>query len=277
MSEMVLPRALAGKEVGPAYVHVYENELHDTVKCRVTSTHHAISFLFDGEKTVCFADETKQLAGQEAILFPAGNCLMTERRPQRGAYRSVVLFFDDTLLAGFLAKHASVSGSERASGFIFGQDPFILHFAASLRLLHNQPSEEALLFLKVEEILTYLTLRFSGSFPAFLHGIARRSAEGTFRRIVESNSFNRLSLDELAFLCHMSVSTFKRRFESVYGMGPSRWFHAQRMKQAAILLRHGSARPSDIHLELGYENLSSFIQAFKKEFGVTPRAYQGQD
>lgn len=274
---MVLPRELIGKEAGPACVFSYENKLTDTVKSRVTSTHHAISFLQEGYKTAHFADQTLHLSGGESLLFPAGNCLMTERRPEGGFYRSVILFFDDQLLASFLAKHPSPASGTGPSGFVFRQDPFVAHFAGALKYVPDQPGDSALLLLKVEEILTYFTLRYGSAFLSVLHSISRRSAESAFRQVIESNSYGRLSLGELAFLCHMSVSTFKRRFESVYGMGPSRWFHVRRMQQAAMLLRHGSVRASDIHVELGYENLSSFIQAFKKEFGMTPGAYQGQN
>lgn len=72
----------------------------------------------------------------------------------------------------------------------------------------------------------------------------------------------------------MSLSTFKRRFAGLYGTSPSRWLLARRMEQAAVLLRQADRNVSELSDELGYENLSSFIQAFKQFHGVTPKQYQ---
>jgi AraC-like DNA-binding protein len=41
-------------------------------------------------------------------------------------------------------------------------------------------------------------------------------------------------------------------------------------------LRNKAIRPSDIFLEVGYETLSNFIQAFKMKFGQTPKQYQSK-
>jgi AraC-like DNA-binding protein len=87
---------------------------------------------------------------------------------------------------------------------------------------------------------------------------------------VESNS----TIEELAFLCNMSLSTFKRKFSSIYNMAPSKWFLQQRMERAAALLRMGNEKPSDVYYKVGYESHSSFTHSFKQVFGVTPSEYQ---
>ncbi|WP_460908907.1 helix-turn-helix domain-containing protein [Spirosoma areae] len=35
-------------------------------------------------------------------------------------------------------------------------------------------------------------------------------------------------------------------------------------------------KTSDVYYQVGYENLSSFIQSFKHAYGVTPKQYQLQ-
>ena len=78
-----------------------------------------------------------------------------------------------------------------------------------------------------------------------------------------------LTVPELAFLCHMSVSSFKRHFHEAFGMAPGRYLHARRMERAKAMLAR-KLRPSEIHLDLGYESLAAFSTAFKKHFGVAP-------
>ncbi|WP_420152093.1 helix-turn-helix domain-containing protein, partial [Siphonobacter sp.] len=77
-----------------------------------------------------------------------------------------------------------------------------------------------------------------------------------------------------AFLCHTSLSTFKRRFAKIYGTSPNKWFLEKRMQKAAQLLKQGDYKVSEVYYEIGYENLSSFIQSFKQVYGVTPKQYQ---
>ena len=95
-----------------------------------------------------------------------------------------------------------------------------------------------------------------------------------FIKTIESNRLNKLTIKELSFLSNMSVSTFKREFEKNFHSTPSKWFQDKRLEHSAFLLKNSPKRPSDIFEEIGYENLSNFIQAFKIKFGVTPKKYQ---
>ncbi|MDB3914163.1 AraC family transcriptional regulator, partial [Flavobacteriaceae bacterium] len=92
-----------------------------------------------------------------------------------------------------------------------------------------------------------------------------------FIQTIESNHLNKLTIKELSFLCNMSESKFKREFKKYFKSSPSKWFQEKRLKHAAFLLQNKATRPSDIFLEVGYETLSNFIQAFKTKFGQTPK------
>ena len=70
--------------------------------------------------------------------------------------------------------------------------------------------------------------------------------------------------------CNINIIEFKKYFKN----SPSKWFQEKRLKHAAFLLKNKPIRPSDIYLEVGYETLSNFIQAFKMKFGQTPKQYQ---
>ena len=112
----------------------------------------------------------------------------------------------------------------------------------------------------------------------FLNSIVRHIDDKVSRltNIVENNRFKKLSLEELAFLCSMSVSTFKREFSKLYQSTPMKWFNQQRLDHIAILLSTQNKRPIDLFEAAGYETFSNFVQAFKKRFGVTPKQYQNK-
>jgi AraC-like DNA-binding protein len=53
-----------------------------------------------------------------------------------------------------------------------------------------------------------------------------------------------------------------------------KWFLKKRLQFATDLLLKEGKRPSEIYEELGFESLSSFTQAFKTEYKVTPRQFK---
>lgn len=124
----------------------------------------------------------------------------------------------------------------------------------------------------MEEILLYLTEIYG---PAFLDSLASHSNDihQKLTIVVETNRLNKLTLNELAFLCDMSVSTFKREFEKQYSESPIKWFQNQRLEHANELLNLKNSTASEIYPEAGYENLSSFIQAYKSKYGITPKQH----
>lgn len=95
-----------------------------------------------------------------------------------------------------------------------------------------------------------------------------------FIQTIEYNQLNKLTLKELAFLCNMSESSFKRTFKKHYIESPMKWFQDKRLEYAQMLLKEEAKRPSDIFYQVGYDNLSSFVQAYKAKFGITPKRHQ---
>ncbi|MDN6311089.1 MAG: AraC family transcriptional regulator, partial [Psychroflexus sp.] len=92
-----------------------------------------------------------------------------------------------------------------------------------------------------------------------------------FKKIIESKIHSNLKLEEIAFLCNMSLSTFKRNFITEYKTSPGKWFHDKRLQKAKRLLEDGGCKPAELYLEFGYNNLSNFSIAFKNKFGISPR------
>ena len=82
-------------------------------------------------------------------------------------------------------------------------------------------------------------------------------------------SYN-IPLAQFAKLTGRSLSTFKRDFVRIFSTTPEKWLQKQRLEQAHFLITQKNKRPSEIYLELGFETLSHFSFAFKKQFGITP-------
>jgi AraC-like DNA-binding protein len=92
--------------------------------------------------------------------------------------------------------------------------------------------------------------------------------------ILEKHFRENISLSELSTIAGYSVSTFKRKFEETYNCSPGKWIQRRRLMEARYLLEVTNKTISEICYEVGFENPSHFIQAFKQKFGNTPKRLQ---
>ncbi|MGE8526743.1 helix-turn-helix domain-containing protein [Chryseobacterium rhizosphaerae] len=84
----------------------------------------------------------------------------------------------------------------------------------------------------------------------------------------KNDKFN-VNLERFAFLTGRSLSAFKRDFKKIFNETPNRWLIKRRLLEALFLIKEKKQRPTDIYIDLGFEDLSHFSFAFKKEFGIS--------
>ena len=258
---------------------VYDYESTQEIsKQEIILNKNTFSFLQEGTKEVFFDNSSYAINNTQFLLMKSGHCLMTEKLSNTEEhYRSVLFFFSNEAVLKFIRKFElnSSSSNKFYSTYLFNYDAFIKRFVESLLDISklSKSIQKNILEIKFEEIMLYL-IEFKG--VDFLYSLINNndSQSQKFIQTIESNQLNKLTLKELSFLSNMSVSTFKREFEKHFYSSPSKWFQEKRLEHAAFLLKNKSQRPSDIFEEIGYENLSNFIQAFKVKYGVTPKQYQ---
>lgn len=249
---------------------------------RIMLQQNLFTFLLDGEKTVHFAGTQVTVKPHQFVMLAAGNCLMSEKIAAKNAdYHSILFFFDNNLLADFFTRHAALTGEpakqpENRPFLLLEKDEFLANFTRSLDYMLNgdKPVYHDLQKVKLEELFLYLAVQYPGQIQQIRNMNAAAGDDLVVRQAVTSHISNNITVEELAFLCNMSLSTFKRRFARIYGNSPNRWLLEKRMERAAAMLRQNDRKANEIYYELGYENLSSFVQSFKQVYGITPKQYQ---
>lgn len=246
---------------------------------------NAISLVISGEKTIRFAEKRVDIKADEFHFLSTGNCLVTMDVSEKTPFRSILIFFGHAALDAFYRKYARrISGPGKAPRIpdqpflAFKKDPFIEGFIASLDVLlkNGAPLSGEMKALKFEELMLYLLERHPDRLLAFQAFKSGSPEDALLRIAVESNVTSRLGLEEIAFLCNMSLSTFKRRFGELYGEPPNRWILRRRMEIARDLLARGPETPSQIYPKVGYRTHSSFTESFKRMYGVTPKDFQAR-
>lgn len=247
---------------------------NDVVKSKVNLSMNMFSFLQVGKKQVHFADSSIAVNSEQSLLIKKGNCLWTELLDPDNVYYCKLFFFSENRLIDFLEKHVDNKPSEASETpyFTIENDAYINSYLNSLNTISSAPTifMENLLSVKFEEIMLYLLNKYGDQFEAYLYSLISTN-KSPFQKIVESNVYSNLKLEEIAFLCNMSLSTFKRYFTAEYKASPGKWLQDKRLQRAKDLLKCGKLKSSDIYLEVGYNNLSNFSIAFKNKFGISPK------
>ena len=248
----------------------------EIAKQQIILNQDTFSFLMKGNKEVVFNNSTLSIDNSKFLIMKSGHCLMTEILSSALIYRSVLLFFSNDVLLKFIRKNElnRKESNVYKSVYSFKYDEFIERFVNSLLDISklSKNIQKRMLEVKFEEIILYLTEKYG---TEFLYSFSEKSNDTSqkFIQTVETNWMSKLTLKELAFLCNMSVSTFKREFEKYYAESPIKWFQNKRLEYAHHLLNKEQKKSSEIYLEVGYENLSSFIQAYKSKYGITPKQH----
>ncbi|MBI3220027.1 MAG: helix-turn-helix domain-containing protein [Bacteroidetes bacterium] len=93
-------------------------------------------------------------------------------------------------------------------------------------------------------------------------------------QLMRKNIKSGVTLAQLADAANLSPFHFHRLFKNAYELTPLQYFTRLRMKEVCKLLTKTKRPISFVAASCGFEDQSSFIRLFKKEFKQTPLAYR---
>lgn len=286
MKQVILPQELGGTEnsSGANSLLINHRSFAPSVKSQIVLDWHLFSFLQVGEKQVSFPTGNQTISPDKFLFLPAGNCLMSEKISKDGLYESLLFFVKKSTLSELLKEISPDSLSEptqtpNGEPIAIKNDEYIRNFVAGLKIVCDSQvmvQDSRFNKLKLEELISYLIKKEPTLYFYFKNLSDEMEEDVKLRKIVSLHMETALTVEEFAFLCNMSTSTFKRRFFKIYGDSPRQWLLKMRMKKAVDLLTSQGLKPSEIYHQVGYENFSSFVQSFKAIYGVTPKQFKMQ-
>jgi two-component system response regulator YesN len=94
------------------------------------------------------------------------------------------------------------------------------------------------------------------------------------RKLVIASFRDRIRLADVAKATGLSTGHFSKLFKKHVGVGFAQYVHRLRMERARDLLRTTPLPVEQVVRETGFRSYLYFFEAFRKEHGMTPRAYR---
>lgn len=232
-------------------------------------------FLYLAKGTVHGYDGDKDytLKSGEYCLVRKNALARYNKQKEDDQFEKVVIIFDQLFLKKIKDKHQTpISGSKPTEAFIsIEQNEMIPNFIRSLVPYYNQTGiiDDTFSDIKREELLTIL-LKMKPELANVFFDFSIPEKIDLEKFMLQNFRFN-VSVERFAYLTGRSLSSFKRDFVKIFNTTPSHWLIKKRLEEAYFLIEKKDKKPSDIYLDLGFEDLSHFSFAFKKLFGYAPK------
>jgi len=247
----------------------YEDELFKT---EFTFEYHMLVWFMSGETKIIQANRSYTFSAGDIFLVPRNTPATIINYPKDGQpHKTVVMHLTTTLLQEFYAAHPPVLQQAIPANIrSFPQNPLLHSCLASLLPYFDWqgPFPQEIAHMKLHEAISILRL----SDPGIDEVLANFEAPGKIDLVdfMEHNYMFNMPLARFGYLTGRSRSTFIRDFRKHFGTTPQRWLTRKRLELAHYELSQKQKRPADIYLEVGFEDLSHFSFAFKKQFGYAP-------
>lgn len=241
-------------------------------------SNHVISILLEGEQQIKTFDENLiKIKPGEIIFIPRGMYHITDLLPEGGTFRSLLFYFDDSIIEEFLStsRVKEISTKKVPDHLKFGIVPAVKLFADSLIEIYqkNRLKNKQFLNLKILELLHLLNgLVSEKDFASFLFHLTLPKKRN-IKKFMEMNFDKPLKIEDYAYLTGRSLSTFRRDFKSYFDTTPQKWIKEKRLEKALKILDEKEISVTELAYEIGYENISYFIKEFKGKTGFSPKQF----
>jgi len=238
---------------------------------------HMLVWFISGETKIIQAESTFTFKTGDIFLIPRNELATIINYPKNGLpHKTVVMHLSTERLKKFYEKtgHSKHSPPQQKI-YRFSNHPLLESCLASLIPYFELETEfpASLANLKIEEAINILRLIDPGVDSV----LANFDVPGKIDLIdfMQRNFMFNMSMEKLGYLTGRSLSTFNRDFKKLFHTTPQKWLTEKRLELAYYQLAEKKKKPTQVYLEVGFEDLSHFSFIFKKKYGLSPNQLPG--
>jgi AraC-like DNA-binding protein len=239
---------------------------------------HFFVFVIKGKMNGYDGNKHSVLKAGESCIVRKNRLCRYNKEKDNNEFGKVVIFFDEEFLKKFQKENDIYFKNNHASDtFIrLKKDILVNNFLVSLEPYYESTGIINSKFgdLKRKELLL-IVLQLHPELSDILFDFGKPGRIDLEKFMQQHYKFN-VGLERFAFLTGRSLSAFKRDFKAIFNETPNRWLIKRRLQEARFLIKEKNQKPTEFYLDLGFEDLTHFYAAFKREFELTPKELTGK-
>ncbi|WP_454046426.1 helix-turn-helix domain-containing protein [Chryseobacterium sp. Marseille-Q8038] len=248
----------------------YDDKLFKT---ETVFEYHMLVWFISGETKIIQADKTYIFKAGDIFLIPRNHLATIINYPKDGLpHKAVAMHLTTERLKDFYRSvgEQRKTGYREASIHSFDSHPLLNSCLASLIPYFEMegPFPENIAHLKITEAIS-IVREIDPDIDSILADFDEPGKVDLIHFMEKNYMFN-MPLERFGYLTGRSLSTFNRDFRKIFQTTPQRWLTQKRLELAFYHLSEKNKKPSDVFLEVGFEDLSHFSHAFKKQYGFAP-------
>ncbi len=239
--------------------------------------YHVLAFQFSGETHIQHQNGRLVLKKDQILLAQKNQLAKSIKIPATDkVYKIISVILTDAVLQQY-ALDNSIHENKNYTGernLLLKPDTLLKSYFQSLLPYVEQFEKisKKLAVIKTNEAIELL-LYLKPSLKSFLFDFSEPYKIDLEKFMLQNYHYN-VPVEHFAKLTGRSLAAFKRDFGHVFQTSPRKWLQEKRLAEAYHLIQQKKRKPTDIYLEVGFENLSHFYTSFKQKFGVTPASIQ---
>ncbi len=245
-----------------------------------------IGFCYEGEGTLILGEQEYSFHGNQFSVIPP-NCPHTTISRQGTVSRWEYLYIDTE---GFLQKMYPAGSEKRRerilrriyAGALFTGTDLRPDLSGKIRQILDLMRQQPEFYLdEVKGVAMSLLVVLARQNHGGLREAKSCKEEPVQHAVVEDalhyigkHYMETIRIEELAAVCHISESHFRREFSDCMHMSPLEYIHNVRIKNVCELLRKTDAAVADIAFRCGFSTLSTFNRNFRQTVGCPPMEWR---
>ena len=237
---------------------------------------YCIVFNCSGVETITSYDFKEVIIRENELLFlPKDMYLISDFIKTDKSLEAFLFFFDDDIIEKFLSikKLKKNIVDKKVSFYKMDVNSSVFEYMNALKQVSkNQFYSKHFLELKLLELLCIIDSTDTEN--RLVNSLLSRNIDKNKRNIkslMKKYFLSNLTLNDYAVLSGRSLSTFHRDFKRYNDITPKQYLLDLKLEYANNLLKNSDKSVSEVSSEVGYENVSHFIKAFKKKYNTTPK------
>jgi len=246
----------------------------DVIDAEALMTSHAIIYVVEGKAQVNTYDgEELHIHKGEMLFMPRDSYVISDYTSEGKDVEVYLFFFDHEIALKFLATQTPMSYAKQTLCKLHVSNNILSYLTYIRNLEIENIHDNAFLELKLLELLHLIIQNDKEEFIATLQASEQNKQKRDIIHLMHMNFDKNLSITDYAALSGRSLSTFNRTFKEKYNTTPKQWLIEKKIEKAKSLLETGKS-VTDTAFEVGYSNVSHFIQAYKSVYNKTPKEMQ---